>query len=46
MRLHLAGSIEAKAYLTDMVKEHVVFTTFHFEEAAANILTNADSLTR
>jgi formate dehydrogenase major subunit len=38
------GSIEVKAYLTDMVKEHVVFTTFHFAEAAANILTNADSL--
>ena len=38
------GSINVKAYLTKMVKQNVVFTTFHFAEAAANILTNADSL--
>jgi formate dehydrogenase major subunit len=38
------GSIKVKAYITDMIKKHVVFTTFHFAEAAANILTNADSL--
>lgn len=38
------GSIEVKAHITDMVAENVVFITFHFAEAAANILTNADSL--
>jgi len=38
------GSIEVRAHLTDIVKESVVFTTFHFAESAANILTNADSL--
>jgi len=38
------GSIEVKAYITEMVHENVVFVTFHFVEAAANILTNADSL--
>jgi formate dehydrogenase major subunit len=38
------GSIEVKAHITDIVEEDVVFITFHFAEAAANILTNADSL--
>ena len=38
------GSIQVRAHITDMVEENVVFTTFHFAEAAANVLTNADSL--
>jgi predicted molibdopterin-dependent oxidoreductase YjgC len=35
------GSIELKARVTDIVDEDVVFTFFHFAEAAANVLTNA-----
>ncbi|MDD3270372.1 MAG: formate dehydrogenase subunit alpha, partial [Syntrophomonadaceae bacterium] len=38
------GSIELKAQLTDIVKENVIFTYFHFAEAAANRLTNAEAL--
>jgi predicted molibdopterin-dependent oxidoreductase YjgC len=38
------GSIELKAKLSDKIGENVVFTYFHFQEAAANALTNADSL--
>ncbi len=38
------GSIELKAKLTDIVKENVIFTFFHFSEAAANMLTNASVL--
>ena len=38
------GSIELKAQLTDIVKENVLFTYFHFSEAAANRLTNAEAL--
>lgn len=38
------GSIELKAHVSDIVNENVVFTTFHYHEAAANMLTNADSL--
>jgi len=38
------GSIELKAQLTDIVKENVLFTYFHFAEAAANRLTNAEAL--
>jgi predicted molibdopterin-dependent oxidoreductase YjgC len=38
------GSIELKAKLSDRIGENVVFTYFHFQEAAANVLTNADSL--
>lgn len=35
------GSIELKAHLTDILKPNVVFTFFHFAEAAANMLTNS-----
>jgi formate dehydrogenase major subunit len=35
------GSIEAKACITEKVLKDMVFMTFHFAEAAANILTNA-----
>jgi len=38
------GSIELKALVTDGIAENVVFTLFHFAEAAANTLTNADAL--
>lgn len=38
------GSIELRAKLTDIVEEDVVFTTFHYQEAAANILTAAEPL--
>jgi formate dehydrogenase alpha subunit len=38
------GSIDVKAKLTDMINESVVFTTFHFAESAANILTNEKAL--
>ncbi len=38
------GSIELRAHVSDIVNENVVFTTFHYKEAAANMLTNADSL--
>jgi predicted molibdopterin-dependent oxidoreductase YjgC len=38
------GSLEIKASVTDILAENVVFMTFHFHEAAANWLTNADSL--
>jgi formate dehydrogenase major subunit len=35
------GSIELKANITDILEENVIFTYFHFNEAAANRLTNA-----
>ncbi|KGP75760.1 formate dehydrogenase [Desulfosporosinus sp. Tol-M] len=35
------GSIELKARLTDTIDDNVVFTYFHFAEAAANVLTNS-----
>lgn len=38
------GSIELKARITENIKEGVVFTTFHFGEAAANHLTNSEAL--
>ncbi|HNX29958.1 MAG TPA: formate dehydrogenase subunit alpha, partial [Syntrophomonadaceae bacterium] len=38
------GSIELKAQLADSMKEKVLFTYFHFAEAAANRLTNAEAL--
>lgn len=38
------GSIEVKACITDRVADDVVFTLFHFSEAAANLLTNAAAL--
>jgi len=34
------GEVITKAYLTDRVPEHTIFMVFHFEEAAANRLTN------
>jgi formate dehydrogenase alpha subunit len=34
------GEITAKAYVTDRVEPGLIFTTFHFAEAAANFLTN------
>jgi formate dehydrogenase major subunit len=36
------GSITLKARLTNTIDEGVIFTYFHFSEAAANVLTNAD----
>ncbi len=36
------GSIAVKAHVTDIVSEGVVFTFFHFSEAAANVLTQAE----
>ncbi|MDD3022495.1 MAG: molybdopterin dinucleotide binding domain-containing protein, partial [Syntrophomonadaceae bacterium] len=38
------GSIELKAKITDILTENVIFTFFHFSEAAANRLTNAEAL--
>lgn len=38
------GSIEVAAKITDGIDENVVFTLFHFSEAAANNLTNAAAL--
>lgn len=38
------GSIILKAHISDIVNDNVIFTTFHYKEAAANMLTNADSL--
>ncbi len=38
------GSIELKAEVIDGIRENVIFTYFHFAEAAANVLTNADVL--
>jgi formate dehydrogenase major subunit len=38
------GSIELKASVTDILEENVIFTFFHFSEAAANRLTNAGAL--
>ncbi len=35
------GSVEIAAQLSDTMPGNVIFTTFHFAEAAANILTNA-----
>jgi formate dehydrogenase alpha subunit len=34
------GEISLKAWVTDSIKEGVVFIPFHFAEAAANVLTN------
>jgi len=38
------GSIELKAQLTDILNEKMVFTFFHFSEASANVLTQAEKL--
>ncbi len=38
------GSIEIKAQVTDKLRPDVVFTTFHFTEAAANWLTQSELL--
>ena len=38
------GSIELAAEVTDILAENVVFTFFHFSEAAANYLTNGAAL--
>jgi formate dehydrogenase alpha subunit len=38
------GSIGLPARITDIVNENVIFTFFHFSEAAANMLTNAEAL--
>ena len=38
------GSIELRAKLTDILEENVVFTTFHYKEAAANLLTLSEPL--
>jgi formate dehydrogenase alpha subunit len=35
------GSISVEAWITDRIKEGVVFVPFHFAEAAANKLTNS-----
>ncbi len=35
------GKIDVKARITAAVSENVIFTYFHFAEAAANVLTNA-----
>jgi formate dehydrogenase major subunit len=37
------GSIELRAKLSDSIRDNVVFTYFHFQEAAANVLTNANA---
>jgi len=34
------GKIETNIWVTDRVPQGVVFATFHFAEAAANVLTN------
>jgi predicted molibdopterin-dependent oxidoreductase YjgC len=34
------GEITLKAEVTDRILKGVVFTTFHYAEAAANVLTN------
>jgi formate dehydrogenase major subunit len=38
------GGVIAKAWITDRVPPHVVFSTFHFWEAASNEETNAENL--
>jgi len=38
------GNITLKARITDIIPEGVVFTYFHFAEAAANILTQSEVL--
>jgi len=38
------GYIEVKTHITEMVPDGVVFTFFHFSEAAANVLTQAKCL--
>ena len=38
------GSVVTRVNLTDRVSEGMVFMTFHFREACANLLTNAESL--
>jgi predicted molibdopterin-dependent oxidoreductase YjgC len=35
------GEIEIKAKITHKVSKGLIFIPFHFEEAAANVLTNA-----
>ncbi len=35
------GAIELAAKVTDILPENVIFTFFHFSEAAANVLTNS-----
>ena len=34
------GEIEARARISDMVQEGVIFTTFHFDEAPTNLITS------
>ena len=38
------GSIELKAQVTDILNEKLVFTFFHYGEAAANVLTQGEAL--
>ncbi len=38
------GSLDLKAEVIDGIRENVIFTYFHFSEAAANVLTNASVL--
>ncbi len=38
------GSLEMKAKVTDMVTPGVIFTTFHFAETPANLLTSSEFL--
>lgn len=38
------GSISVKTHITEMVPDGVVFTFFHFSEAAANVLTHTEAL--
>ena len=38
------GSIEIAACITDTISADVLFTTFHFAESPANVLTNAAAL--
>ncbi|MDD4591086.1 MAG: molybdopterin dinucleotide binding domain-containing protein [Parabacteroides sp.] len=38
------GHIEVETHITEMIPDGVVFTFFHFSEAAANVLTQAKCL--
>jgi predicted molibdopterin-dependent oxidoreductase YjgC len=38
------GSITVKTHVTEIVPDGVVFTFFHFSEAAANVLTHTEAL--
>ena len=35
------GELELRSKITDMVPKGVVYTTFHFPETSANVLTNS-----